>query len=42
MKNSPVMQMLFVLLFIFLIAAVAYLSLSFFLGTLQWSFPELF
>jgi hypothetical protein len=42
MKNSQNLQMLFVLLFVVSLAAVAYFVLSYFLGTLRWSFPELF
>jgi uncharacterized integral membrane protein len=41
MKVSSNIQVLFILLFVFSLAAVGYLSLSYFLGTLEWSFPEL-
>jgi hypothetical protein len=42
MRASPNMQVLLVILFVVSLAAVAYFVLSWFLGTLQWGFPELF
>jgi hypothetical protein len=42
MRATPNMQVLLVIVFMVALAAVAYFSLSCFLGSLQWSFPELF